>query len=84
VKERGARKPTPSCCERPVTARDRFLFNALHATGLCFALFLLLGVLIAFVGGKGMHVQLLMALPGLAILPDSIDGLRLGTRKAGQ
>lgn len=83
VTERTARRPAPSSCARPVTARERFLFNALHATGLCFAVCLLLGVLIAFVDGNGMHVQLLMALPGLAILPDSIDGLRLGTRKAG-
>ncbi|MBL8002591.1 MAG: J domain-containing protein [Flavobacteriales bacterium] len=77
------RRPSPPCAERPVTPRERLLFNALHATGLCFAVCLLLGVLLAFLGGKGMHVQLFMALPGLAILPDSIDGLRLGTRKAG-
>lgn len=77
------RRPCARNNAPPTTARERFLFNALHATGLCFAMGLLLGVLIAFIGGKGLHVQLLLALPGVAILPDSINGLRLGTRKAG-
>jgi hypothetical protein len=68
------RAPVPD--QRPPTRRDRFLFRALHATGCCFALVLLATVGLAFVRDLGVAVQLLLALPGLAILPDSIAGLR--------
>jgi hypothetical protein len=75
--KRAPARPAPACpCVSPPTARERFLFRALHATGLCFG--------VAVVAGAGLgaafleqgHLHLLLTLPGLAIIPDSIAGLR--------
>jgi len=62
--------------ERPATLAERRIFRGLHATGLCFGLALVLGVcaLIAFQDRSLFH--LLLTLPGLLILPDSLEGLR--------
>jgi hypothetical protein len=58
------------------TARDRFLFRALHATGLCFGLTVVAGAGLGAAFLEQGHLHLLLTLPGLAIIPDSIAGLR--------
>src|SRR6186713_1805423 len=67
------RRPAP---ERPPTRAERRIFMALHVTGLCFGLVLVLGICasITFMDRSWYHLAL--TLPGLLILPDSIEGLR--------
>lgn len=58
------------------TRGERALFHGLHATGLAFAVLLLgsIGIGCAFFGWP-LHL-LFLTLPGLVVLPDSIEGLR--------
>jgi hypothetical protein len=62
--------------EREPTAQERFLFRALHATGLCFSVALITTVIAIIVITDRSQFNLLLALPGFVILPDSIEGLR--------
>lgn len=62
--------------ERGPTARDLFLFRALHATGLCFSVALITSVITIIVITDRSQFHLLLALPGFVLLPDSIEGLR--------
>lgn len=60
----------------PATRADRTLFHSLHFTGLAFGVLLVSGICIGcgFFGWP--TYVLLFTLPGLAVLPDSIAGLR--------
>ncbi len=78
-----APRPRSVVHDRPATRRERLIFRALHLTGLCFSLGLLAGVALGFLFERALSLQLMLALPGLAILPDSLAGLRPATTKAG-
>jgi len=69
-----ARRPIPE--ERPATRADRTLFRGLHATGLAFGVLLVSGICIGCVFFGWPLYTLLFLLPGLAVIPDSLSGLR--------
>ncbi|MBK9175582.1 MAG: J domain-containing protein [Flavobacteriales bacterium] len=62
---------------RPAKGSDRLAFKGLHLTGLLFGILLVLGICTgcAFLGWP--VYTLFFILPGLAIIPDSIAGLRM-------
>jgi len=62
--------------ERPPTPLDRTLFRGLHATGLAFGVLMVSGIGIGCLFLGWPLYTLLFALPGLAVIPDSIAGLR--------
>jgi hypothetical protein len=62
--------------ERMPTAQERFLFRALHATGLCFSVALITAVIAIIVLTDRSQFHLILALPGFVILPESLEGLR--------
>ena len=66
----------PMADERPVTRTDRTLFRGLHATGLAFGVLLVSGICIGCVFFEWPLYTLLFLLPGLAVIPDSLAGLR--------
>jgi hypothetical protein len=59
--------------DRPVA---RFAFVGLHLTGLLFGVALVLGILIGITFFTWPLYTLFFCAPGLAVIPDSIDGLR--------
>lgn len=68
---RFARRP-----ERPIRGMDRFVFRGLHLTGLLFGSALIAGVLIGMTFFAWPAYMLVLCIPGMAVLPDSIAGLR--------
>lgn len=75
---RGAsRKRTPAPEDhRPPTAMDRAAFRGLHLTGLLFGSAMVLGIGAGCLWLGWPAYMLLFAVPGLAVIPDSIAGLR--------
>ena len=67
------RTPVP---ERPPTAVELRIYRALHATGLCFGLALVLGICASITFQDRSWYHIVLTLPGLLILPDSVAGLR--------
>ena len=70
------RDPRPVRRERPPTRAERTAFIGLHATGLCFGLALVFSVCTRIVFGEQSPAHLVLTLPGLVVIPDSIAGLR--------
>ena len=62
--------------EAPATRADRTLFRGLHATGLAFGALLESGICFGCLFLDWPAYTLLFLLPGLAVIPDSIAGLR--------
>lgn len=62
--------------EHPPTRSDRALFRGLHMTGLAFGVLLVSGICIGCLFLEWPAFTLLFILPGLAVIPDSISGLR--------
>lgn len=60
--------------DRPV---HRFAFFGLHFTGLLFGVALVMGILIGISFFQWPLYTLFFSIPGLAVIPDSISGLRL-------
>lgn len=62
--------------ERPASAMDRAAFKGLHLTGLLFGSMMVLGICFGctFLGWP--KYVLFFLLPGLAVIPDSIAGLK--------
>jgi hypothetical protein len=67
--------------ETPAGPVDRFIFVGLHVTGLLFALALLSGLLVGVMFHEWPLFALFFGIFGLAIIPDSLQGLRI---RAGQ
>lgn len=67
-------KPREEGPARPV---QRFVFVGLHVTGLCFGIALIAGILIGIVFFAWPVATLLFCLPGLAMIPDSLAGIRM-------
>lgn len=63
----------PDAPDRPV---HRFAFYGLHLTGLLFGIALVLGILIGITFLSWPLYMLFFAVPGLAVIPDSWEGLR--------
>ncbi|HQW07113.1 MAG: J domain-containing protein [Flavobacteriales bacterium] len=82
-------RPLTTCAAPPVrphstnyrTARDRpvnrFAFIGLHITGLCFGVTLVTGILLGITFFAWPSFTLVFCALGLAIIPDSLSGLRL-------
>ncbi|MEZ4806508.1 MAG: J domain-containing protein [Flavobacteriales bacterium] len=64
------------------TRIPRFAFYGLHVTGLLFGTSIVIGILIGIIGRGWPAYTALMCLPGLAIIPDSIAGLKVKWRQA--
>jgi hypothetical protein len=62
--------------ERPPDRVERFAFRGLHLTGLLFACTLFSGIIIGMVFFAWPTYMLVLCIPGIAVLPDSISGLR--------
>lgn len=62
---------------RPAKGSERLAFKGLHLTGLLFGSLLVLGICIGCGFLDWPAYTLFFTLPGLAILPDSIAGLRM-------
>jgi hypothetical protein len=62
--------------ERPPDRVERFAFRGLHLTGLLFACTLISGIIIGMVFFAWPTYMLVLCIPGIAVLPDSISGLR--------
>lgn len=62
--------------ETPPKPMERFVFMSLHATGLAFGVLLVGMVLVGQVFLGWPAYCLLFALPGMLVIPDSLDGLR--------
>lgn len=60
--------------ERPV---NRFAFVGLHVTGLCFGVVLISGILIGVTFLDWPIYILVLCIPGIVVIPDSIAGLRM-------
>jgi len=69
----GRRHEISDVPDRPV---HRFAFYGLHLTGLAFGVTLVMGILIGFTFFDWPGYILLFTVPGLAIIPDSWEGLR--------
>lgn len=61
----------------PVTRVDRYAFQGLHLTGLLFGLALVSGILIGITFQGWPLTTLIFSVLGLAVIPDSLHGLRL-------
>lgn len=59
----------------------RFAFLGLHVTGLLFGLCMVSGILLGVVLNGWPIYALFFLIPGLAVIPDSIEGLRMKQRK---
>ncbi len=62
--------------DRPATPMDRVAFKGLHLTGLLFGCFMVLGIGFGCLFLQWPLYVLFFTLPGLAVIPDSIAGLR--------
>jgi len=67
------RAPRP---ERAPDRVERFAFRGLHLTGLVFGCSLITGILIGLLFFSWPAYMLALCIPGLAVLPDSISGLK--------
>lgn len=56
---------------------NRFAFFGLHATGLCFSLALIGGILVGVTFFAWPYYTLVLCIPGMVVLPDSWTGLRM-------
>lgn len=56
---------------------DRFAFVGLHVTGLCFGVALVSGILVGITWFHWPAFTLVFCLPGLAVIPDSLSGIRM-------
>ena len=63
--------------EGPVRPVQRFAFVGLHVTGLCFGIALISGILVGTVFFDWPPGTLLFCLPGIALIPDSLAGIRM-------
>lgn len=70
---RTAHRDVPEEPDRPV---HRFAFYGLHLTGLAFGVSLVMGILIGFTFFDWPGYVLFFTAPGLAVIPDSWEGLR--------
>lgn len=68
--------PRPVRRERPPTPAERSMFIGLHVTGLCFGLALVFSVCLSIAFGQQSPAHLVLTLPGLVVIPDSLSGLR--------
>lgn len=59
----------------------RFAFLGLHLTGLLFGICLVTGILLGFLFDGWPGYSLFFVMPGLAVIPDSIQGLRMRSKK---
>jgi len=74
-------RPTPSrnretVDSKPPTIAQRAAYKGLHLTGLLFGCLMILGIAAGCLWRSWPPYMLIFALPGLAVLPDSIEGLR--------
>ncbi len=78
-----AQRPQPQADRKRYTTRDqdlpvnRFAFVGLHITGLCFGVVLVMGILIGITFLSWPTYTVVLCLPGLAVIPDSIAGIRV-------
>lgn len=68
------RRPMDEDDDRPV---QRFAFYGLHLTGLLFGIFLISGILIGCAWFQWPVYMLVFCAPGIAVIPDSLSGLRI-------
>lgn len=68
--------PRPRGPLTPPTPIQRFAFVGLHATGALFCTILIVGILIGITFGDWPLGLLLFTLPGIALLPESLQGMR--------
>lgn len=66
----------PARDDRPPTAGQRLAYKGLHLTGLLFGSLMVLGICAGCLWLDWPGYMLLFAAPGLAVLPDSVAGLR--------
>ncbi len=64
------------------TRVDRFAFTGLHLTGLLFGLALVSGILIGITFQGWPFSTLIFSILGIAVLPDSLHGLRASAHRA--
>ena len=57
-----------------------FAFIGLHMTGLLFGMSIVLGISFSIVFLDWQYYMLLFTIPGLVVIPDSIDGLKIAMR----
>ena len=62
--------------ERPARPGQRLVYYGLHLTGVVSSTLLLVCILVGFTFFEWPAYVLLFCIPGMAVLPDSIDGLR--------
>ncbi|MCB0795674.1 MAG: J domain-containing protein [Flavobacteriales bacterium] len=68
---------------RPPTPVDVFAYRGLHVTGLLFGSVLIGGILIGTTFLDWPFLTLIFCLPGMAVIPDSLEGLRQRRGQAG-
>lgn len=71
---RNGERRAPAEKDLPV---NRFAFVGLHMTGLCFGVVLVMGILIGITFFSWPPYTVVLCLPGLAVIPDSIAGIRI-------
>jgi hypothetical protein len=77
LRKYGRRRPhNTEPVEEPAGPVDRFAFFGLHLTGLLFGLLLVSGILLGILFNGWPLYTALLSLFGLAVLPDSLSGLR--------
>ncbi len=74
---RGPFRKTAPEHDGPVRPVQRFAFVGLHVTGLCFGVGLITGILVGILFFAWPPGTLLFCLPGIALIPDSIAGIRM-------
>ncbi|HRH69006.1 MAG TPA: J domain-containing protein [Flavobacteriales bacterium] len=74
---KGPFRKTEPHFEGPVRPVQRFAFVGLHVTGLCFGVGLIAGILVGTVFFHWPPGTLLFCLPGIALIPDSLAGIRI-------
>jgi hypothetical protein len=67
---------TPMEADRDLPV-NRFAFVGLHVTGLCFGVALVSGILVGITFFQWPPFTLVFCLPGLAVIPDSLSGIRM-------
>lgn len=63
-------------------AVPRFAFVGLHLTGLIFGVLIVLGVMAGYTFFDWPAYIMIMGIPGLVVIPDSIEGLKMASRKS--
>jgi len=74
---KGTFRKTEPRGDGPVRPVERFAFVGLHVTGLCFGVALISGILVGTVFFDWPPGTLLFCLPGIALIPDSLAGIRM-------